>query len=58
VNNERRKVFKLVITSTLGEFTIEYLIKQKIIPAVITPQRECLRIPQVKLNNKKKTTIT
>jgi len=29
-------VFKLVIPITLGEFTIVYLIKQKIIPAVIT----------------------
>jgi len=29
--------FKLVVPITLGEFTIEYLIKQKIIPAVITP---------------------
>jgi len=31
------EVFKLVIPITLGEFTVEYLIKQKIIPAVITP---------------------
>jgi len=31
------EVFKLVIPITLSEFTIEYLIKQKIIPAVITP---------------------
>jgi len=31
------EVFKLVIPITLGEFTTEYLIKQKIIPAVITP---------------------
>jgi len=30
------EVFKLVIPITLSEFTIEYLIKQKIIPAVIT----------------------
>jgi len=31
------EVFKLVIDITLGEFSIEYLIKQKIIPANITP---------------------
>jgi len=31
------EVIKLVIPITLGEFTIEYLIKQKIIPANITP---------------------
>jgi len=31
-------VFKLVIPITLGEFTIEYLIKQKLIPDVIVKQ--------------------
>jgi len=30
------EVFKLVTPITLSEFTIEYLIKQKIIPVVIT----------------------
>jgi len=32
------EVFKLVIPITLGELTIEYLIKQKLIPDVIVKQ--------------------
>jgi len=32
------EVFKLVIPITLGEFTIDYLIKQKILPDVIIKQ--------------------
>jgi len=32
------EVCKLVIPITLGEFTIEYLIKQKILPDVIIKQ--------------------
>jgi len=38
------EVFKLVIPITLSEFRIEYLIKQKIIPAVIIPPARVFKI--------------